>query len=189
MYVCHNNCAGATATTTPRRAPGRYPRVIRCMVVHQLPPLLLTGWAIELTGAVFLTCEWQLVICLFIRARLKLCIRMWSGPACPKCGKYRNGKPSCCANGGSWYEKCGNPPKLYTWFQGIRACKHLASGAQMQFTSSFQTTISHEFGDGQQSKNTYSTGYVDNDTASPVECNMISHMITLISLLLICLHV
>ena len=113
-------------------------------------------------------------------------------PTCSTCGAYNNGKISCCAPGGSWNKKCGNPGDLnfeYTWSQGIQACKYHASGAQKQFTSSFQTTISHEFGDRQQLKNTYSTGSVDNDTASPVEGNMISQTVTFISLSLIVLLV
>ena len=59
----------------------------------------------------------------------------------------------------------------------------------MQFTSSYRTTISNEFGDEQQLKNTYSTGYVENDTASPQNREMVSHAVTFISLLFITLHV
>ena len=112
---------------------------------------------------------------------------------CPNCGTVaKTGALSCCAPGGSWNKKCGNPGDAnfeYTWSQGIQACKYLASRAQKQFTSSFQTTISHEFGDGQRFKNTYSTGSVDNDAASPRAGHMISHTLTFISLLFITLHV
>ena len=112
---------------------------------------------------------------------------------CPNCGTVtRTGARSCCAPGGSWHKKCGNSGDLsfeHTWSQGIQACKHLASGAQMQFTSSFQTTISHEFGDGQQLKNTYSTGSVDNDAASPQDGVMVFHAVTFIGIILITLHV
>ena len=112
---------------------------------------------------------------------------------CPNCGTVaKTGAFSCCAPGGSWNKKCGTPGNLkfkYTWSQGIQACKHLASGAQMQFTSSFQTTISHEFGNEQLLKNAYSTGFVDNDAASPQDGVMVSHAVTLIGIILITLHV
>lgn len=46
---------------------------------------------------------------------------------CPICGKNpRNGKVNCCASGGSWFGKCGNPgdPRFqYTWADGSRLCK------------------------------------------------------------------
>ena len=116
-----------------------------------------------------------------------------SGNNCPSCGIVpKTGALSCCAPGGSWHKKCGNPGDLnfeYTWSQGIQACKYHASGAQKQFTSSFQTTISHEFGNGQLLKNTYSTGSVDNDAASPQDGVMVSHAVTLIGIILITLHV
>ena len=46
---------------------------------------------------------------------------------CPICGKNkRNGKASCCATGGSWVGKCGNPGDTrfqYTWDDGARLCE------------------------------------------------------------------
>ena len=76
------------------------------------------------------------------------------------------------------------------WSQGIQSCKHLANGqAQMQFTSSYQTTISHEFDDEKQLKNTFSTGSLNDDIASPQDSEMMSHTATFISLLLITLYV
>ena len=46
--------------------------------------------------------------------------------ACSECGflKY-TGVRSCCANGGAWFDKCGNPGNSnfeHTWFDGIQAC-------------------------------------------------------------------
>ena len=49
-----------------------------------------------------------------------------TGTACPKCGTTKKGKVSCCANGGSWFEKCGDPgdPQFeHTWDDGVNACK------------------------------------------------------------------
>merc|ERR1712147_508096 len=46
---------------------------------------------------------------------------------CAKCGTVKNsGKPSCCARGGAWFNKCGNPGDSnfdYMWTEGIEACK------------------------------------------------------------------
>ena len=44
---------------------------------------------------------------------------------CPKCIATGQGKPSCCAKGGSWHRKCGDPGDLkeYTWQEGLEACK------------------------------------------------------------------
>ena len=45
---------------------------------------------------------------------------------CNKCGSLKSGKSSCCARGGAWFKKCGNPGDSkfdHTWFEGIQACK------------------------------------------------------------------
>ena len=46
---------------------------------------------------------------------------------CTKCGTFtKSGKPSCCARGGAWFNKCGDPGDSkfgHTWGEGIRACK------------------------------------------------------------------
>ena len=45
---------------------------------------------------------------------------------CPKCGKVKkSGKRSCCARGGTWFEKCGDADNAnfdHTWMEGIQAC-------------------------------------------------------------------
>ena len=47
-------------------------------------------------------------------------------PACPKCGISKiSGGLSCCAFGGAWFQKCGNPGVSHfdhTWEDGIGAC-------------------------------------------------------------------
>ena len=48
-------------------------------------------------------------------------------PACPKCGIIRkSGFHSCCAGGGAWYKKCGDPGDSqfdHTWNEGIESCE------------------------------------------------------------------
>ena len=42
----------------------------------------------------------------------------------------KSGKPSCCADGGSWFGKCGatgNTKLQHTWHEGIHACKERQS--------------------------------------------------------------
>ena len=50
-----------------------------------------------------------------------------SSSTCTKCGTFtKSGKPSCCARGGAWFNKCGDPGDSkfgHTWGEGIRACK------------------------------------------------------------------
>ena len=52
-------------------------------------------------------------------------------PVCPKCGTTKkSGKLSCCARGGSWYKKCGNPGDsnfAHTWGEGNQACNGKAT--------------------------------------------------------------
>ena len=47
--------------------------------------------------------------------------------ACPVCGTFANtGERSCCASGGTWFQKCGNandPNANHTWTEGIEVCK------------------------------------------------------------------
>ena len=46
---------------------------------------------------------------------------------CAQCGVSKHsGKVSCCAKGGAWFQKCGDPGDSnfdHTWSEGIRACK------------------------------------------------------------------
>ena len=46
---------------------------------------------------------------------------------CSKCGTLKkSGKPSCCASGGAWFQKCGDAADKnfnHTWVEGIQACK------------------------------------------------------------------
>ena len=46
---------------------------------------------------------------------------------CAKCGiSKRSDTATCCAPGGSWFKKCGDPGDSnyeHTWLQGIRACQ------------------------------------------------------------------
>ena len=48
-------------------------------------------------------------------------------PACPTCGTIKQtGKLSCCAGGGAWVGKCGDPGDSsfdHTWGEGTEACK------------------------------------------------------------------
>ena len=49
------------------------------------------------------------------------------GPmTCSKCVTNKAGKSTCCARGGSWFQKCGGPGDSkfdHTWAEGIEACK------------------------------------------------------------------
>ena len=46
---------------------------------------------------------------------------------CPRCGATRQaGTSSCCVEGGSWFEKCGDPGDrkfLHSWSDGIMICE------------------------------------------------------------------
>ena len=46
---------------------------------------------------------------------------------CAECGVLQeDGKLSCCAPRGSWFDKCGNPGDTqykHTWFDGTKACE------------------------------------------------------------------
>ena len=49
-----------------------------------------------------------------------------SDNVCDKCGTARNGKTSCCAPGGAWFSKCGEPGDSnfdHTWSDGIQECR------------------------------------------------------------------
>ena len=67
-----------------------------------------------------------------------------SSSTCSKCGTFaKSGKPSCCARGGAWFNKCGDPGDSnfdHTWFEGIQACKDATEEEQAQsiFISSQQ---------------------------------------------------
>ena len=47
--------------------------------------------------------------------------------ACSMCGKFTNDERSCCAPGGTWFQKCGNKDAAHTWADGIQACEELTA--------------------------------------------------------------
>ena len=58
---------------------------------------------------------------------------------CSICGKNdKNGAVSCCARGGSWFGKCGNPGDTrfqYTWDEGLRLCEGTSRKSTLVFLS------------------------------------------------------
>ena len=58
---------------------------------------------------------------------------------CPKCGTNAKSRQlSCCARGGAWFKKCGDPgdPKFgHTWFEGTQACKGYGSSFLVRATA------------------------------------------------------
>ena len=53
-------------------------------------------------------------------------IRISSISVCPNCGVHaQSGEPNCCARGGSWFGKCGDPSAKFehTWTDGMASCK------------------------------------------------------------------
>ena len=64
---------------------------------------------------------------------------------CPKCGVYRNsGRLSCCATGGTWFNKCGTDSDSnfdYTFLEGIQACE-VTEKAQSQSALRHRAVIS-----------------------------------------------
>ena len=50
---------------------------------------------------------------------------------CPRCGIVQaSGKRSCCARGGTWFNKCGNADDAefeHTWVDGVEACRGFKS--------------------------------------------------------------
>ena len=65
---------------------------------------------------------------------------------CATCGTIkRNGKPSCCVRGGSWFGKCGSAGDVnfeYTWYEGISACTTPSQAVMGQQLHSFQAETS-----------------------------------------------
>ena len=55
---------------------------------------------------------------------------------CPKCGtNKKSGKLSCCARGGTWFQKCGQVGDTNfdnTWVEGIHVCNDFASSLLVQ---------------------------------------------------------
>ena len=50
------------------------------------------------------------------------------GLLCPKCGIInKNGRPSCCAPGGAWFQNCDHGDDKstleHTWDEGLAACE------------------------------------------------------------------
>ena len=63
---------------------------------------------------------------------------------CPKCVVDKSGKPSCCARGGAWFNKCGDASDTqfdHTWAEGIQACKS-------KICSEFKLSVMYRDGDG-----------------------------------------
>ena len=53
------------------------------------------------------------------------------GPVCSKCAIINKiGILSCCAPGGTWFNKCGRGDEAeYTWIEGLKACQSKLSAA------------------------------------------------------------
>ena len=78
-------------------------------------------------------------ICLFVCLLYLMCHRciyapftVPMSPVCPKCGFVKKSdRPSCCARGGAWFNKCGDEGDskfAHTWTEGIQACEGLLAG-------------------------------------------------------------
>ena len=56
--------------------------------------------------------------------------------ACSACSTFKkSGKVSCCAPGGSWFNKCGSAGNLerrHTWYEGIQACNSVARASSRE---------------------------------------------------------
>ena len=61
---------------------------------------------------------------------------MSTSNTCTQCGSTnKSGKRSCCARGGSWFEKCGDVGEAkfdHTWAEGIQACNGLTTSVPFQ---------------------------------------------------------
>ena len=70
---------------------------------------------------------------LFTAATPKSVTRESATPVCAKCAPNSQGRLTCCAEGGTWFNKCGYDGD-YTWAQGFQACKNagLREEAQSQ---------------------------------------------------------
>ena len=73
---------------------------------------------------------------------------------CATCGTFKSsGKLSCCARGGDWFNKCGDPGDSkfdHTWFEGIQACKDVTKEAQSQSILPHQISIAQQQNHTQQ---------------------------------------
>ena len=69
-----------------------------------------------------------------------------SNSKCVKCGTTgKSGALSCCARGGSWFNKCGDTGDTefdHTWADGIHACRNFATLTSVQ--SPLQVTLDDE---------------------------------------------
>ena len=56
--------------------------------------------------------------------------------ACSTCSTFKkSGKVSCCAPGGSWFNKCGSAGNLerrHTWYEGIQVCNSVARASSRE---------------------------------------------------------
>ena len=79
-----------------------------------------------------------------------------SSSRCAKCGApKRNGKRSCCARGGAWFNKCGGTGEFdHTWAEGIRACKGFATSTLIE--SPLQMALYHSGAFASAANNTQS---------------------------------
>ena len=69
---------------------------------------------------------------------------------CWKCGLDRNGRPSCCGQGGTWEGKCGQPGDTgveHTWGDGLRSCAMQKSGENLHTCTSVINAYSYRLSD------------------------------------------
>merc|ERR1711934_1028238 len=105
---------------------------------------------------------------------------------CLKCGiNKKTGEPSCCAPGGSWVRKCGNPNDrnfAYTWQEGLDSCKHNAHHQAQRQISSNNRTMVQEFDDPQKQSKDSHHGATANSQAGIV----LSHTVSLLCTFFVC---
>ena len=67
---------------------------------------------------------------------------------CTKCVIAKKaGKSTCCARGGSWFGKCGDPddPDVeHTWYEGVDACKNLKLSLEDQALGHSNAVVSQQ---------------------------------------------
>ena len=86
------------------------------------------------TGIVYFSCQ-VFGHCKYLDQKLALTVTATQTPAttpspntCSKCSTNKNGRRTCCALGGSWFQKCGRNSKFdHTFEEGYLACKSSSS--------------------------------------------------------------
>merc|ERR1712224_1082426 len=62
---------------------------------------------------------------------------------CVQCGtSYVSRKRSCCARGGTWFNKCGDAGDTkfdHTWSEGVQACKKVSPTTRLYTTTILST--------------------------------------------------